>query len=82
MVQSANDFKGRDNKENLYEDDLLVLSIDNNGNILHFNMECERISGYSRSEILDKNIFDFFVPKDYGEQWKSMLQWSNTRIWK
>jgi PAS domain S-box-containing protein len=54
-------------------ENLLVISIDQNGTIVHFNRECERLSGYKRSEVLNKNIFEFFIPQDYYDKWNDMI---------
>lgn len=54
----------------------LVLSIDKDGKITKFNKECEIISGYSKSEALNKYIFDFLIPKKYLDQWENLFDYS------
>lgn len=54
-------------------DSSLVLSIDKKGKITKFNKECEKITGYKKSEVLNKNIFDFLIPKNYFNKWKNLL---------
>jgi PAS domain S-box-containing protein len=52
---------------------LLIISIDKKGKIVQFNKECEKITGYKRYEVLNKEFFDFLIPENYFEQWKRMF---------
>ncbi len=54
----------------------LVLSIDNNERISTFNSECEQILGYSKTEALNRPIFDFLIPDRYVDQWKYLVDYS------
>jgi len=54
----------------------LVLSIDKTGRITKFNKECERISGYTKKEVLNRYIFDFLIPTRYFDQWKNLFDYS------
>lgn len=51
----------------------LVLGIDKNGRIIKFSEECERISGYNKNEVLNKDFYDFFIPERYLTQWKNVF---------
>ena len=51
----------------------LVLSIDQNGRIVFFNKECEKIVGYSKNEVLDKKIFDLLIPDHHRDQWEKIF---------
>jgi PAS domain S-box-containing protein len=51
----------------------LVLGIDKNGRIIKFNDECEKISGYNKNEVLNKDLYDFFIPERYLTQWKNVF---------
>ena len=53
--------------------DELVLSVDTNGRIIKFNEECERLSGYSRYDVLDKAFIDFLIPECYSDLWKNVF---------
>lgn len=46
----------------------LVLVLDNKGRIVRFNNECERISGYTFSEIENKYPWDTVLPKESAEE--------------
>jgi len=54
-------------------EDLMVFSINKNEEIIQFNRECEKITGYSRAEVLGKNIFNFLISKDETDNWKKIL---------
>ena len=54
-------------------DNFLVLSIDQDGKIRYFNKECEKIIGYYKNEILDKN-FDILIPDRHYDQWKKLFE--------
>lgn len=73
MVKSAEESRERDNRDSRNRESLLVLSIDQNGKIVQFNKECEKIAGYSRDEVLDRELFNFLIPEHYFEQWEKMF---------
>lgn len=52
---------------------LLVISIDKNGKIIKFNKDCEKITGYSRYEALNKEFFDFLIPDSYFGDWGKLF---------
>lgn len=72
-------FKTSGKKEEKYKnyvsnaENFLVISIDKNGKIVYFNKECEKIIGYYKSEVLNKN-FDFLIPNHYYDQWMELLE--------
>lgn len=45
----------------------LVVAVDPAGRIVSFNAACERLTGYSRDEVLGKSLLDLFVPEDWRE---------------
>jgi len=56
--------------------DSLVLSIDKNQRITKFNEECEKIFGYRKDEVINRNVIDFFIPTQYLDQWKYIFEYS------
>jgi len=60
----------------------IVLSIDHNKRITKYNKECERILGYNKKEVLNRDIFDFLIPDSFVGQWNYMVDYSqkNKRI--
>jgi PAS domain S-box-containing protein len=43
---------------------LLLLGVDPEGRVVHFNTACEKASGYSREEVIGRYFWDFEVPRD------------------
>jgi PAS domain S-box-containing protein len=61
----------KDYAENLIETaNVMVIGLDAVGNIQVFNQTAERITGYTRSELAEKNWFQVLAPQDrYPEVW-------------
>jgi PAS domain S-box-containing protein len=58
----------KDFTENLLETaNSLVVTLDKDANIMIFNKCAERLTGYSKREVLGKNWFDIFIP-EYDKQ--------------
>ncbi len=51
-----------------------ICVIDMEGRVIRFNKACERMSGYSLSEIKDQPVFDFVIPDEDHEGLKNMLR--------
>lgn len=45
----------------------LVVIADADGRILSFNVECERLTGFSEREVLGKSILEDLVPKNWRD---------------
>ena len=58
-----------DNNENL-----LVFGINKNEEIVQFNRECEKITGYPRDEVLGRKIINFLISKDEALKWEEILR--------
>jgi PAS domain S-box-containing protein len=55
----------KDLAENLIETaNAIIVGLDNDGRITIYNHETERITGYTREEMADRNWFETIVPKD------------------
>ena len=72
MFKVRGELKEEDTDDLQNQEALLVLSIDQNGKIKYYNKECEKIIGYYKNEVLDKE-FDFLIPDQYYDQWKKMF---------
>lgn len=68
------DKKGLNLKKKYHTYDDLILTIDQNENIIKINSECERISGYKKDDILNQNFLNMLIPKRYLEQWKNVIK--------
>lgn len=55
---------------NSYE---LILSFNADGEIIQFNSECERITGYRREEVLHRKISEILLSTDSLVQWKTLF---------
>ncbi len=71
MINNKNQYKKR-NFSSKYQD--VILTIDQDENIIKVNDECERISGYNEDEILNQNFFDKIIPESYKQQWKKVIE--------
>lgn len=57
--------QAKDYAENLIETaNAIVLGLDANGLIQVFNRAAERITGYAREEVLNRNWFDIMIPRE------------------
>jgi len=61
------------NKNLKAHENRLVLSLDQNGKIVFFNKECEKIAGYAKNEALDRRILDFLIPERHRDKWEKIL---------
>ncbi len=57
----------------------LVIGISKDGEIIQFNKECQKITGYSRGEVLRRKIFDLLIPKHSQKQWEKMFDLAITK---
>lgn len=64
------------NKNTQIQENRLVLSIGQNGKIVFFNKECEKIAGYSKNEVLDRRILDFLIPEHHRNQWEKIFDFA------
>jgi len=51
----------------------LVLNIDGNGAIIHFNKVCEKIIGYNKREVINRQLFDMLIPEHSFKQWEKFF---------
>ena len=51
----------------------LVVKIDENERIIKFNKKSEILSGFSKTEVLNKKILGFLIPKRYENQWARLI---------
>lgn len=53
----------------------MIVGLDIDGNVKIFNQVAEKITGYSKDEILNKNYFEIIVPKDrYPQPWNTFQE--------
>ncbi len=51
----------------------LICVIDMDGQVVRFNKACERLSGYSLSEVIGRPVYDFVIPEQDHDSLKNML---------
>jgi len=61
------------NKNSKVFDKDLIITLDQNGKIIKFNDECERISGYNKKDILSQDFFEILIPVRYISKWKNII---------
>ena len=62
-LRAAKDFS-----ESLIETaNAIVLTLDENANIITFNAFAERLTGYHKNEVMGKNWFEIFIPRQNGK---------------
>ena len=76
MVKPTERLNVRENKNSRSREGVLVLDVDQNGKILRFNKECERILGISKKEVLNRRLFDFLIPEHCSEQWEKFFDYA------
>jgi len=76
MVKHTEGLNIRENKNSRSRESVLVLNVDQNGKILRFNKECERISGINKKEALNRRFFDFLIPEHYSGQWEEIFEYA------
>ena len=59
----------------------LILGLTVGEEILQFNKECERLTGYKRDEVLHKKLSDILLPKESIEFWKTLLTSIRKTMW-
>ena len=76
MVKPTEGLNVMENKNSRSRESVLVLDVDQNGKILRFNKECERILGISKKEVLNRRLFDFLIPECYSNQWEKIFDYA------
>ncbi|MFW5836634.1 MAG: MEDS domain-containing protein [Desulfovibrionaceae bacterium] len=52
----------------------LILVLDNQGRIIRFNRTCERLTGFTASEMQGENLWERFVPEEEAEGVRQVFQ--------
>jgi PAS domain S-box-containing protein len=59
----------------------LILSLTLNEEIIQFNKESERFTGYVRDEVLHKKLSELLIPTESTKQWKNLLESIQQNLW-
>ena len=52
----------------------LMLGLNRDGKIVQFDQGCQKLTGYTRNEALNKKIGDFLIPTSYITKWKELFE--------
>ena len=66
-MKKENHLVSTDSKNNL------VLGLNRDGEIVQFDQGCQKLTGYTRNEALNKKIGDFLIPTAYITKWKELF---------
>jgi len=59
----------------------LILSLTLSEEIIQFNKESERFTGFSRDEVLHKKLSEVLIPKESATLWKNLLHSIQQDLW-
>jgi PAS domain S-box-containing protein len=59
----------------------LILGLTLDEEIIQFNKECERLTGYIRGEVVHKKLSEILLPKVSIELWKTLLKSIQQTMW-
>jgi PAS domain S-box-containing protein len=59
----------------------LILSLTQDQEIIQFNKESERFTGFHRDEVLHKKLTDILVPTETASEWSSLLVLIEQNMW-
>lgn len=59
----------------------LILSLTLSEEIIQFNKESERFTGYIRDEVLHKKLSEILIPVESTQQWKDLLDSIQQNMW-
>jgi len=51
----------------------LLIGLNKFGEIIQFNKECQKVTHYSRNDVIYRNILDFLIPTSHLNKWKEMV---------
>ena len=54
--------------------DTLVIGLNKDGEIVQFNKECQKMTGYDRGEVLKRKMCDVLIPEQYIQQWEETFE--------
>jgi PAS domain S-box-containing protein len=76
---TAIDQKEKD--KGLHTNQELILGLNLGEEIIQFNSECERFTGYMRDEVLHKKLDEILLPKESITLWKKLLESIRQTMW-
>jgi PAS domain S-box-containing protein len=71
----------KENDKGLHTSQELILGLTLSEEIIQFNIECERFTGYMRDEVLHKKIGEILLPNESITLWKTLLESIRQTMW-
>jgi len=71
----------KENDKGLHSSQELILGLNLSEEIIQFNIECERFTGYMRDEVLHKKLDEILLPQESITLWKILLDSIRQTMW-
>jgi len=71
----------KENDKGLHTNQELILGLTLSEEIIQFNIECERFTGYMRDEVLHKKLGEILLPRESITLWKTLLESIRQTMW-
>jgi PAS domain S-box-containing protein len=71
----------KENDKGLHTNKELILGLTLSEEIIQFNIECERFTGYMRDEVLHKKLGEILLPQESITLWKTLLESIRQTMW-
>jgi PAS domain S-box-containing protein len=71
----------KENDKGLHTSQELILGLSLSEEIIQFNIECERFTGYMRDEVLHKKLDEILLPQESITLWKTLLESIRQTMW-
>jgi len=71
----------KENDKGLHTSQELILGLTLSEEIIQFNIECERFTGYMRDEVLHKKLGEILLPQESITLWKTLLESIRQTMW-
>jgi len=71
----------KENDKGLHSSQELILGLTLSEEIIQFNIECERFTGYMRDEVLHKKLGEILLPQESITLWKTLLESIRQTMW-
>jgi PAS domain S-box-containing protein len=80
-VEEMNTIDQKEDVEQSNTHQALILGLTLGEEIIQFNKEIERLTGYMRDEVLHKKLGEILLPKESFELWKTLLESIRQTLW-
>ncbi|MCD6237369.1 MAG: PAS domain S-box protein [Thermoplasmata archaeon] len=71
-----------DKKKKSFSSKYIIVGIDKDSNITAFNSHGEKLTGFTRSDVLHKKVWDVLIPPDYADSLRNHIQSISTETFE